>query len=186
MTNDLHSQSEVLPHALRHINDELAVVRRNFQFEIIERARRGAGVIRAVAVVLRAVARAMELVLLLEFAPADFDLLRLIQLLHLDRAAEMRARSRDRVKGLALAEDEEAFVFEELSTLTELIGRADFETSRLLVKHIRLERAQEGVCLTGDGDERRADAQLRQERAARGVAGRVFSVFGQNLGFDPI
>src|SRR5262245_12543976 len=131
-------------------------------------------------------ARAMELVLLLEFAPADFDLLRLIQLLHLDRAAEMRARSRDRVKGFALAEDEEAFVFQELSALAELIGRADFEPSRLLVKHIRLERAKEGVRLTGDGDERRANAQLRQERAARGVAGRVFSVFGQNLGFDPI
>src|SRR5262245_8805868 len=128
----------------------------------------------------------MELVLLLEFAPADFYLLRLIQLLHLDRAAEMRARSRDRVKGLALTEDEEAFVFQELSALTELLRRADFEPSRLLVKHIRPERSQEGVRLTGDGDERRADAQLRQERAARGFSGRIFGVFRQNLGFDPI
>src|SRR6266540_1376972 len=98
----------------------------------------------------------------------------------------MRACSRDRVKGLALAEDEEAFVLEEFSTLSELIGRADFEPPRLFVKHVRFERAQEGVCLAGDGGERRADAQLRQERAARGFAGRCISVFGQNLSLDPI
>src|SRR5262245_42636791 len=186
MTNELHRQSEVLPHALRRINDKLAVVRRNFQFGIIERARRGAGVIRPVTVVLRAMAGAMEFVLLLEFAPTDFDLLRLIQLLHLDRAAEMRACGRDRVKRLALAEYEEAFVFQELSALAELIGRAYFEPPRLFVKHIRFERAQEGVSLTGDCDERRADTQLRQERAARSFARRAFAVFGQNPGFDPI
>src|SRR5215510_80168 len=186
MTNELHRQSEVLSHALRRINDELAVVRRNFQFETIERARRRAGVIRPVAVVLRAVARAMEFVLLLEFASAVFDLLRLIQLLHLDRAAEMRARGRNRIKRLALAEDEETFVFQELSALSELIGRADFEPPRLFVKHVRFKRAQEGVSLTGDCDERRADTQFRQERAARSFTRRAFAVFGQNPGFDPI
>jgi thiamine biosynthesis protein ThiC len=60
----------------------------------------------------------------------------LIQVLHLHRAAEMSAGGGNAMKGVLLAKDEDAFVFDELRTLGELIQRADLEALWIFIKNV--------------------------------------------------
>src|SRR5689334_15950938 len=121
-----------------------------------QRSWRGPRIVGAVAVILRSVTRTCEFDLLIDLAPPGPDLLRLVQTLHLHRAPQMGARSRDAVQSVFLPKDEHALVFDEFCAFVELIERPDFEALRILVENVWDKSANQGVRLSPNTDNYRA------------------------------
>ena len=102
------------------------------------------------------------------------------------RAAEVRADGRDGVEGLALAEDEEPLVGQELEPVGEVAGAPELDRGRRVVGDVGDQRAQRGDGLGGERRRRprRCRAFMRNSRRSRSSVMRSSSVArrGEALG----
>ena len=87
------------------------------------------------------------------------------------------------MKRVLLAENEDALVVDKLRAFAELIDRADLEALRVFVKDVGNQRAKKCVRLTADGEDRSADAEARDQFAAREIWFARFDRFIRRCGF---
>ena len=106
--------------------------------------------------------------------PPTVGLFRPRQRLGPHRAAEVGAHGRDGVEGLAVAEDEQALVGQELQPVRELRRRAELHRRRRVVGDVRHERAQRGAGLRRERDEPAPAPSLSRKSRRSVVCGQAW------------